>query len=85
MPSLVEIVDHEHSPPERAVPDVLAAFERAKRQPLRETPDLMAAFERAAAASRKGNKEQRECEEVEKAKPFISPSQRENKDNDRER
>ncbi|MCE6978600.1 relaxase [Pseudomonas frederiksbergensis] len=85
MPSLVDIVDHKYSPPERVAPDVLAAFEKARGGRRTDAPDLMAAFERAAEASRKGNKEQREGEGLEKSQPFISPSQRENKDNDRER
>lgn len=87
MPSLVEIVDHEHSPPERAAPDVLAAFGKAKRGPFRETPDLMTAFERAAAAFCKAHKERVESGGLEHAKPVISPGHAHSKsdEHDRER
>jgi hypothetical protein len=84
MPSLVEIVEHEHSPPEKTAPDVLAAFEKAKRQPLREAPDLMAAFDRATAIFRKGKQEQREGEGPEKHLP-TPPHHHKVNDHDRER
>ncbi len=85
MPSLVEIVDREHSPPKRAAPDVLAAFEKAKNGQVTDAPDLMAAFERAAEASRKGNKERVESGSLEQAKPVISPPHRKSDEHDRER
>ena len=85
MPSLVEIAGLDRTQNGKAAPDLLAAFEKAKHAPVDKGPDLMAAFERAASASRKGKKEQREGEGLEKAKPLFAPSQRENNINDRTR
>lgn len=85
MPSLVEIVDVDLAQNEKAAPDVLAAFEKAKREPKREVPDLMAAFERATAVFRKDRREQREGDGPERSRPLTPPPHREGHEPDRER
>ncbi|MNR33969.1 hypothetical protein D3C85_1516970 [compost metagenome] len=85
MPSLAEITGLEHAPHEKAAPDVLAAFEKAKRGQAREMPDLMAAFERATAASRKEREGKGESEGLDQAKPSVTPHHRKGNEPDRER
>ncbi|MNZ11883.1 Relaxase/Mobilization nuclease domain protein [compost metagenome] len=85
MPSLAEITGLEHAPHEKAAPDVLAAFEKAKRGQAREMPDLMAAFERATAASRKEREGKGESEGLDQARHPATPLHRKGNEPDRER
>lgn len=65
--------DKAPTPERQAVPDVLAAFERA-RHPPRGVPDLMAAFERAAREKEDGDNNSGSGSGMDQAKPPEPPN-----------
>lgn len=84
MPSLDQLAKRRRPEGRGAVPDVMAAFEKAQARhgPL---PDLMAAFDRATAIFRKGKQEQREGDGFEKSRPMTPSRHRKGDEHDRER
>ncbi|HDS0957256.1 hypothetical protein PshuTeo2_09840 [Pseudomonas hunanensis] len=85
MPALDQITGHRHAPSKGTVPDVMAAFEKARHASRSPFPDVMAAFERATAIFRKGKQEQREGEGPGKSRPLMPSRHSKGHEPDRER